>query len=258
MEASNYKDALQLLEKSLKMNQQVLGVSDFSNAAILTEIAHVFTKQKNYDMALDNIGKAWEIAEAKHGREHQSVAEIYLETATIYHKNKQYQEAVDNQQKALEIYENLENFPDQDTVANICITLSEWQENYFENVQDALVSLKKAEQIFTDSHGIVDKKTCKVKRNISLLYLKINQYNEALEELREVEELEKTLYGENSMQLGKTFKVIGTLYIIINNPEGARRYLLAAHSIFESKGFVKLLKEVKNKLKMLNSSVKMA
>ena len=33
---------------------------------------------------------------------------------------------------------------------------------------------------------------------------------------------------------------------------------MRAHSIFESKGLLKLLKEIKNKLKMLNSSVKMA
>jgi hypothetical protein len=38
-----------------------------------------------------------------------------------------------------------------------------------------------------------------VKRNISLLYLKSNKYDEALEELKEVEELEKTLYGETSV-----------------------------------------------------------
>lgn len=34
---------------------------------------------------------------------------------------------------------------------------------------------------------MVDKRTCKVKRNISLLYLKSNKYDEALEELKEVE-----------------------------------------------------------------------
>jgi uncharacterized protein YfkK (UPF0435 family) len=33
---------------------------------------------------------------------------------------------------------------------------------------------------------------------------------------------------------------------------------MRAHTIFESKGLLKLLKEVKSKLKMLNSSVKMA
>jgi len=118
---------------------------------------------------------------------------------------------------------------DQDAIANTCITLSEWQENYEENIADALESLKKAENIFEHAYGVVDKKTCKVKRNISLLYLKNNAYGEALDELREVEELEKTLYGEQSMQLGKTYKVIGTLYIINNNPDGARQYLMAAH-----------------------------
>ena len=112
--------------------------------------------------------------------------------------------------------------------------------------------------IYEQNYSVVDKRTCKVKRNIALLYLKNNKYDEALEELKEVEELEKTLYGENSVQLGKTFKVIGTLYIINNNPNEARDYLMRAHGIFESKGMLKLLKEVKNKLKMLNSSVKLA
>lgn len=52
--------------------------------------------------------------------------------------------------------------------------------------------------------------------------------------------------------------MIGTLFIINSNPVDARDYLMRAHAIFESKGMVKLLKEVKNKIKMLNSSVKMA
>jgi hypothetical protein len=52
--------------------------------------------------------------------------------------------------------------------------------------------------------------------------------------------------------------VIGTLYIINNNPPEARDYLMRAHTIFEQKGLIKLLKEVKSKLKMLNSSVKLA
>lgn len=58
--------------------------------------------------------------------------------------------------------------------------------------------------------------------------------------------------------MGKTYKVIGTLYIINSNQHEAREYLMRSHAIFESKGMLKLLKEVKSKLKMLNSSVKMA
>ena len=59
------------------------------------------------------------------------------------------------------------------------------------------------------------------------------------------------------MQIAKTYKVIGTLYIINNSPAEAREYLMRAHQVFESRGLLKLLKEVKNKLKMLSSSVKM-
>ena len=85
-----------------------------------------------------------------------------------------------------------------------------------------------------------------------MLFLKQNSYTKALDELREVEELEKTLYGDSSTQVAKTYKVIGTLHIINNNPQEAREYLMRAYSIFESKGMVKLLKEVRMKLKMIN------
>ena len=59
--------------------------------------------------------------------------------------------------------------------------------------------MKQAEQIYEYNYSVVDKRTCKVKINIALLYLKSNKYDEALEELKEVEELEKTLYGDNSV-----------------------------------------------------------
>ena len=68
-----------------------------------------------------------------------------------------------------------------------------------EKIDDALEVLKKAAKIYEYNYSVVDKRTCKVKRNISLLYLKSNRYDEALEELKEVEELEKTLYGDHSV-----------------------------------------------------------
>jgi hypothetical protein len=52
MEAGNYKDSLSLLEKSLKMNIEVLGGDHFSNATIFTVVSNVYTKQKEYDKAI--------------------------------------------------------------------------------------------------------------------------------------------------------------------------------------------------------------
>lgn len=65
-----------------------------------------------------------------------------------------------------------------------------------------------------------------------------------------------TLYGERSLNLGKTYKVIGTLYIIQNQPAEAKEYLQRSLAIFELKGNLKMQKEVKSKLKLLGQSNK--
>lgn len=91
--------------------------------------------------------------------------------------------------------------------------------------------------------------------------LRMNKYQDALNELSAVEvrslvngqELERNLYGENSLKLGKTYKIIGTLHIITENPEEAKEYLSKAYKIFESKGMDKLMNEVAGKLKLTNS-----
>lgn len=117
--------------------------------------------------------------------------------------------------------------------------------------QEALESLRIVEKIYKNNYSEVHAKTCKVKRNISLLCLKSDQNFAALEELRQVEDLERTLYGETSTQLGKTYKVIGTIHLLNKNHLEAKDYLLKAQSIFEQRGQLKLLKEVKTKLKLL-------
>lgn len=113
-------------------------------------------------------------------------------------------------------------------------------------MQDALDSLRIVEKIYQHNHGgEISAKTCKVKRNISLLCLRLDQNAAALEELKQVEHLERALYGENSTQLGKTYKVIGTIHFLSKSHTDAREYLGRAQAIFELKGQFKLLKEVK-------------
>ena len=63
-----------------------------------------------------------------------------------------------------------------------------------EDFQEALGSLLQAKLILEANYGEVDKRTCKVKRNISLLFLKSNQYEMALDELRQVEVSLKSVY----------------------------------------------------------------
>ena len=93
--------------------------------------------------------------------------------------------------------------------------------------------MKKAEEIYSFNYGTEDKRTCKVKRTVALVYLRGNNFEEALQELYDVEELERQLFGEDSANLGKTLKILGTLLIITGKSQEAKEYLLRAHSIFE-------------------------
>ena len=61
MEAGNFKDALSLLEKSLKMNVDVLGGDHMSNAQILIVVSNVYLKQKEYEKALLQLQKVEQI-----------------------------------------------------------------------------------------------------------------------------------------------------------------------------------------------------
>ena len=66
------------------------------------------------------------------------------------------------------------------------VNLAEMQESG-DQFDQALNCLVQAKQILEHNYGQVDRRTCKVKRNISLLYLKQNRYDLALKELKQVE-----------------------------------------------------------------------
>lgn len=53
-------------------------------------------------------------------------------------------------------------------MAEVAVTLSEWLEKA-ERVEEALAVLKQAEQIYEYAYSVVDRRTCKVKRNVALL-----------------------------------------------------------------------------------------
>ena len=77
--------------------------------------------------------------------------------------------------RAFDIFSQLEKFSNTDFLAQIGITLGDYQEKA-EDFVGALESLIQAKGILEDNYSVVDKRTCKVKRNISLLYLKLNRY----------------------------------------------------------------------------------
>ena len=186
MEAGNFKDALSLLEKSLKMNKQILGDQHPSNGQIYQVIGQVYLRQKDYERALNVLADAWELYEMSFGKVSEQVGNCYLEIASVHNKKKDLDESIRFQKKALEIFGDIPKFANTEFLSDIAIKLGEIQDKA-EQYDEALESLGQAKVILEDNYSLVDKRTCKVKRNISLLYLKSNKYQEALAELKEVE-----------------------------------------------------------------------
>lgn len=120
------------------------------------------------------------------GKGSEQVGNCFLEIASIHAKKKDFAEAINFQQRALNVFNELKKFANTEFLAAISITLAELQEKAELN-EEAIESLKNAKQILEDNYSTLDKRTCKVKRNISLLFLKLNRYDEALEELKAVE-----------------------------------------------------------------------
>jgi tetratricopeptide (TPR) repeat protein len=81
MEAGNYKDALSLLEKSLKMNKQVMGEDHTSNCLIFVAMAHVHLRLKDYEQALTMLAQVLDLYSGTFGANSIEVGRVYLELA---------------------------------------------------------------------------------------------------------------------------------------------------------------------------------
>ncbi len=57
-------------------------------------------------------------------------------------------------------------------------------------------------------------------------------------------------YGESSVHVAKTQKIIGTVYILMQKFGEAQKYLMKALKIFEENGVKKAVAEIKSKLKL--------
>jgi len=84
------------------------------------------------------------------------------------------------------VFNEIDKFTNSDIITGILVNLAEMQESA-DKFDQALNCLVQAKQILEQNYGQVDRRTCKVKRNISLLYLKQNRYDLALNELKQVE-----------------------------------------------------------------------
>lgn len=140
MEGGNLDDALELLEKSLKMNKDVLHEEDLSNLSIYITMSHIYLRKNMFDEAIKQLSLVKDLAEAKSGVNSETTASILLELADAYLKKEDYKEAIEYQRKAFEVYQESESI-DKKTLVSILIKLSEIYEQA-EMVNEAIETLR--------------------------------------------------------------------------------------------------------------------
>ena len=78
--------------------------------------------------------------------------------------------AISEQEKAQVIYDSMEKYAGTDFAAGIATQLATWQEN-IKQMESAYNNLCKALEIYERSYGVYDIRTCKIKRNLALVYI---------------------------------------------------------------------------------------
>ncbi|OMJ68174.1 hypothetical protein SteCoe_34450 [Stentor coeruleus] len=253
MEAGNIEDASNLLEKALKMNKSLLGDDNLSHAPILTALSKVQTKQKAYAKALDSMTSVWELYEGHYGMKHEAMIEVYAEMAEIYHQQNDVNNSIDILRRKLNLMMELDWH--SDIVAESAEKLGAWLQES-QNFPEALDALRNAEKVYEYNHGQINKKTAKVKRHICMLLLKAGEYEEALQECLELEEIDRSLHGKSTQQYAKNLKVIGTIFMILNRYSQAYDYFNKAYDIYSKIKNKKAMKEIKEKLETIKKTLK--
>ena len=143
-----------------------------------------------------------------------------------------------------------------DLTAEVAVKQAQWLQES-NNYPEALDCLRNAEHLYEFNHGLIDKKTAKVKKSICTLLLKAGEYEEALEEFLELEEMEKGLHGEGSLVYAKNLKIIATILMILNRYPQAFDYYSRALNIFRTlRNSKKFVKEIKEKMTSISQTLK--
>ena len=246
IEQQKYNEALEYLEKALKINEQQIAKDHISNVNIITDLAFVYTKKSNFSTALKLYYKAISIIEGSGVSQKETLASLYLDVAKTQEPLGNLKEAISYQQKALDILRAIEGI-DNIVLANICATLSDWCTKD-KQYKIALDAIKGSIQAYEEAYGKEDLKTIKFNEKSADILYAAGNIEEAINKLKEVEEFERTLFGNMNIKVGKICKKLAMWLKESNREEEAGEYVERSSKIFGAK-------KVPNKKQDVNMSI---
>ena len=246
LENDKLEAALQISERSLKMNQTLFGENHISNADIYYVLAKVNTKMKNYKTAIDNLRNMFEIYEKIYGFDSEKTAKICMEIGQIYDLWNKLNDAIEYYNNSYHIWEKIITDDNYEVLFQLAILLSELYVKV-DKGEDAYQILVSTDDNYSDKFqrslkNRVVYQRCRIKACSLIkdmdLYL---QENLKLEEM-----LNET--NENQKTLAKTCISIGYIYLEKNEKNKCLEYFQKAEKIFIVNGDNKLANDIKNRI----------
>ena len=246
LENEKLEAALQISERSLKMNQTLFGENHISNADIYYVLAKINTKMKNYKTAIDNLRNMFEIYEKIYGFDSEKTAKICMEMGQIYELWNNLNDAIEYYNNSYKIWEKIITDDNYEVLFQLAILLSELYAKV-DKGEDAYQILKSTDDNYSDKiqrslKNRVVFQRCRIKASSYVkdmdLYL---QENLKLEEI-----LNET--NENQKTLAKTCISIGYIYLEKNEKNKCLEYFQKAEKIFIVNGDNKLANDIKNRI----------
>ena len=251
LENEKLEAALQISERSLKMNQTLFGENHISNADIYYVLAKVNTKMKNYKTAIDNLRNMFEIYEKIYGFDSEKTAKICMEIGQIYDLWNKLNDAIEYYNNSYHIWEKIITDDNYEVLFQLAILLSELYVKV-DKGEDAYQILVSTDDNYSDKFqrslkNRVVYQRCRIKA-CSL----IKDMDLYLQENLKLEQILNEA-NENQKALAKTCINIGFIYNEKKEKEKAIEYLLKAQKIFQANGDTKLANDMKNRIEEMKN-----
>ena len=251
LENDKLEAALQISERSLKMNQTLFGENHISNADIYYVLAKVNTKMKKYQTAIENLRNMFEIYEKIYGFDSEKTAKICMEIGQIYDLWNKLNDAIEYYNNSYHIWEKIITDDNYEVLFQLAILLSELYVKV-DKGEDAYQILVSTDDNYSDKFqrslkNRVVYQRCRIKA-CSL----IKDMDLYLQENLKLEQILNEA-NENQKALAKTCINIGFIYNEKKEKEKAIEYLLKAQKIFQANGDTKLANDMKTRIEEMKN-----
>lgn len=246
LENEKYSPALQICERSLKMNQTLFGEDHISNAEIFYVISKANLKLGNNGDAVDSLNCVLTIYEQFYGPESEKVAKTLFELGNTYEQLNNVNDAIDKFNKSYTTYEKIIKDDNYEILFKIAIKLANLYSKVDGNKQAYEILCSTDEKYSEKANRPVKERFIFQKHKIKYCTIlkDINLY------LNEHLQLEKILNetDENRKTLARTCISIAYAYLENGNEDKCLEYLTKAEKIFVENGDDKFANEVRQRM----------